>query len=273
MAFTDVTGIAAAAPGNIELGIGAVPAIPPSPTSIFFTGVLQNRFTAFKVVQRATTQLTTVPDSFDVWNTETYPYVVDVTNYLGTGDSVSNVSAVLIQLPYKNVVTASWNGGSSISGNVITIPIIASVLSIGQQYEIVVTFTASSSKVATYASFLQVNPNIIAASQGTITSLSTLPGQFVVAVTETAWPYSVNVANYLIGTDTITNVNPTLMFAGKGIAVAGTWNNSVTISNNYIITNINVSKLHIGQSYQIVTTFTANTNKVVAFVSILKVVA
>lgn len=157
MAFTDQIGQAqagrAATPGNIELGIGAI--ANPSAAASLFVGVVQNRFLTIKVVQRATNQLITDPSNLDMATTETFPYVVDVTNYLGTNDTVGSVSPVLTYLSTGKVVSGAL-GPSSISGNVITIPILCSNLSYGQQYQIAVTFQGSSSKIATYTSIFRL---------------------------------------------------------------------------------------------------------------------
>lgn len=157
MAFTDQLGQAqagrAATLANIELGIGAV--ANPAAAASLFVGAVQNRFLTIKVVQRATNQLITDPPNLDMATTETLPYVVDVTNYLGAADTVGSVSPVLTYLSTGKTVSGAL-GSSSISGNVITIPILGSGLSYGQQYQIAVTFQGSSSKVATYTSIIRV---------------------------------------------------------------------------------------------------------------------
>lgn len=158
MSFTDQLGQArtgsAATLSNIELGIGAI-ANPSAAASLFVGITQQSRFQTFKVVQRATNQLITDPPGFDMATTETYPYIVDVTNYLGASDTVGSVSPVVTYVSTGKTVSGAL-GSSSISGNIITIPVLGSGLSYGQQYQIAVTFQGSSSKVATYTSIFRL---------------------------------------------------------------------------------------------------------------------
>jgi hypothetical protein len=118
----------------------------------FFTAITQLRFQTAKVVRRSTSQLVTVPEKFDLAVTETYPYIVDVTNYLGVNDSVAIVSPILTLLSTGKVVQAPWFAGPIIQGNIVTIPINCGYLRFGQDYQIAVNFTASSTKRATYLS-------------------------------------------------------------------------------------------------------------------------
>jgi hypothetical protein len=121
-----------------------------------FTAIVQNRFAVVKVVERSTFQLATVPDSFDMAITETYPYAVDVTNYLGINDSVSSIVPVLTLLSTGGVVSGSWFAAPAIQGNIITIPINCGSLRFGQQYQIAVNFVASSTKSATFTSIFSL---------------------------------------------------------------------------------------------------------------------
>lgn len=154
MAFTDQIGQAqtgrAATLANIQLGIGAQPN--PSVNASLFTAVAQNRFATAKVVQRATSQLITDPPNFDMATSETFPYAVDTTAYLGVNDSVSSVSAVLTFLFTGKTVTSAWQGTIVVSRNIVTVPIQCNVLNFGQQYQIAVTFQGNSTKIGTYTS-------------------------------------------------------------------------------------------------------------------------
>lgn len=116
---------------------------------------LQVRFRALKVVQRTTTQLDTVPKNIDIAITETFPYQVDVTNYLASGDTISSIIAVLTLLSTGAVIATGWQGTISTQGNIIQVPIIGSALQLGQQYQLAVTFTANTGKRLTILS--QVN--------------------------------------------------------------------------------------------------------------------
>lgn len=117
---------------------------------------LQVRFRALKVVQRTTTQLDTVPKNIDIAITETFPYQVDVTNYLASGDSISSIVAVLTLLSTSSVVTTSWQGTISTQGNIIQVPIIGSALQLNQSYQLAVTFTANTGKRLTILSQLNI---------------------------------------------------------------------------------------------------------------------
>lgn len=154
MAVTASLGTIDSTLGNIELGIfGSISA---GADAALFTAVTQLRFQTAKVVQRSTSQLITVPDEFDMAVTEVFPYTVDVTNYLGTNDSVSIVSPTLTLASMGKVVQAPWFSGPIIQGNIITIPINCGYLAFGQTYQIAVNFTASSSKKATFTSLFNL---------------------------------------------------------------------------------------------------------------------
>lgn len=118
--------------------------------------ILQSRFQPLKAVQRTTTQLDSVPKTIDVAVTETYPYQVDVTNYLAVGDSISSVSSVLTFTSTGAVVASAWQGGVSSSGNIIQVIVNAPVLQLGQQYQLATTFTANTGKRLTVLSQLNM---------------------------------------------------------------------------------------------------------------------
>lgn len=120
------------------------------------TIIVQIRATTLKVVQRTTTQLDSLPQQIDVAVTETYPYTVDVSNYLAAGDTVSIVTAVLTYSSTGAVVSTAWQGTISINGNVIQVPLIGSAMQLGQKYQLAVTFTANSGKRLTETSIIIV---------------------------------------------------------------------------------------------------------------------
>jgi len=152
--FNSALGTTTSGLGNLLLGS---PAIISAPSSAgLFIATTQVRFRTAKVVRRSTNQLITEPQSFDMALSETFPYVVDVTNYLGTNDSISSISPTLSVLSTGRPVTTGWNGGATSQGNLITVPIICSNLSFGQQYQISVTFIANSTKISTYTSIFSV---------------------------------------------------------------------------------------------------------------------
>ena len=107
---------------------------------------------------------------------------------------------------------------------------------------------------------------------GVSTQIATKPGVFAVAVTETALPYTVDVSNYLSGTDSITSVVSTLILVSTGAVLTNTWRNSTTIVGNQIIINMDISKLQLGQVYQILVNFKASNIKSPTFTTILMVV-
>jgi hypothetical protein len=117
---------------------------------------LQVRFRALKVVQRTTTQLDTVPKNIDMAITETYPYQVDVTNYLASGDTISSIVAILTLLSTSAVITTGWQGTVSTQGNIVQVPIIGSALQLNQSYQLAVTFTAATGKRLTILSQINV---------------------------------------------------------------------------------------------------------------------
>jgi hypothetical protein len=117
---------------------------------------LQVRFRALKVVQRTTTQLDTVPKFIDMAITETYPYQVDVTNYLASGDTISSIVAILTLLSTSAVITTGWQGSTSTQGNIIQVPVIGSALQLNQSYQLAVTFTAATGKRLTFLSQINV---------------------------------------------------------------------------------------------------------------------
>lgn len=104
--------------------------------------------------------------------------------------------------------------------------------------------------------------------------LDTEPVLYVASVTETSYPYRVNVAGYIVGSDTVSNVSANMFYASAaGGKLGSAWQTSITTSGSLITVLIDMSQLQLGQSYYIVTTFTANTNKVSSIVSKIQVVA
>lgn len=120
------------------------------------TFTLNIRAKALKVVQRTTTQLDTIPFNLDVATTETYPYQVDVTQYLASGDSISAITAALTLVSTGQAAPIGWQGSISTAGNVIQVPINVSFLRYGQSYQLAVTFTANTNKILTILSQLNV---------------------------------------------------------------------------------------------------------------------
>jgi len=118
--------------------------------------ILQDRPIILKVVQRTTTQLDTIPFIVDIAVTETYPYQVDVTQYLASGDTISGIIAKLTLLSTGQPVTSTWQGTLSTAGNIIQVPINVTVLLLGQQYMLATTFTANTNKVLTVLSQINI---------------------------------------------------------------------------------------------------------------------
>ena len=193
MPFTSRLGINLTKPGNIALGGGQlnpVRVINIAPAILNFSGletgailgrllykgaitviaqirgrlkaqqrpkaILQDRPIILKVVQRTTTQLDTIPFIVDIAVTETYPYQVDVTQYLASGDTISGIIAKLTLLSTGQPVTSTWQGTLSTAGNIIQVPINVTVLLLGQQYMLATTFTANTNKVLTVLSQINI---------------------------------------------------------------------------------------------------------------------
>lgn len=193
MAFTARLGIALTMPGNIALGggifnpvrrinlsgsqltfSGAVPSV--IQQRLLYSGaatvivqvrgkvkakqppsyIVQNRAYPLKVVQRTTTQLDSQPFQQDIATTETFPYQVDVTQYLASGDSISAITAILTLVSTGAIQTTNWQGTISTAGNIIQIPINGSALRLGQQYQLATTFTANTGKVLTVLTLINV---------------------------------------------------------------------------------------------------------------------
>lgn len=121
-----------------------------------YTAILQSRYQPLKAVQRTTTQLDSVPKDIDVAVTETYPYQVDVSNYLAVGETVSSIVSVLTFMSTGAIVTSAWQTSVTSSGNVIQVVINAPVLQLGQQYQLATTFTAVAGKRLTVLSQLNI---------------------------------------------------------------------------------------------------------------------
>jgi hypothetical protein len=118
--------------------------------------ILQSRYQPLKAVQRTTTQLDSVPRDIDVAVTETYPYQVDVSNYLASGDTITSISSVLTFQSTGAVVSSAWQGSITTAGNIIQVVVNAPVLQLGQQYQLATTFTAALGKRLTVISTLNM---------------------------------------------------------------------------------------------------------------------
>lgn len=118
--------------------------------------ILQIRGVPLKVVQRTTTQLDSQPFELDVATTEIYPYQVDVTQYLASGDSISAITAALTLSSTGQAAKIGWQGLISTAGNIIQIPINVSFLRVGQTYQLATTFQANVNKILTVLSELNV---------------------------------------------------------------------------------------------------------------------
>ncbi len=194
----------------------------------------------------------TLPSTISVATTEIFPYTVDVSSYLSGTDTVSLPWTTLLLSSTGSPVTIRWRSPIIISGNQVNFSIFGSALRLGQKYQLTLTFVANANKIVSLSTFVNiVLPDPLAAG-----TLNTLPATFPVSIKETAWPYTVDVSSYLSGTDTIVNPTVTLTLLSTGEIISG-WQNSIVISGNLITTNMNISKLRLGQSYQIAVNFVA----------------
>jgi hypothetical protein len=98
----------------------------------------------------------TIPLWIDIAQTETFPWAVDVTNYLSGTDTIGAKFATLLKLPTGAVITTQWHNPYTVVGNVITIPIIGSALDLGHTYQLTLTFVANTNKTVTYLTYLTV---------------------------------------------------------------------------------------------------------------------
>lgn len=102
-------------------------------------------------------QLFTLPINLDLARTETFPYKVDISNYLASGDSFTSFSAILYELPTGIRVTTAWQGAITLGArNIVTMPIIASVLKLGSKYQMNFTFTANTNKILTFITYITI---------------------------------------------------------------------------------------------------------------------
>lgn len=97
-----------------------------------------------------------VPMNIDIAVTETLPFVVDVSNYLVAGDTITNIYASLINASTGAPVTVTWRNAITLSGNFMTIPIIGSTLSLGVNYQMTIIFKANTNKISTFITYINV---------------------------------------------------------------------------------------------------------------------
>lgn len=136
-------------PANLKKAIGKMV----QATLTFTTGLLfPGRFGLAKIG----IQLDSQPMVIDIAVTETLPFVVDISNYIQAGDAIGAKYASLINAATGNPVTVQWHNPITMSGNLMTIPILGSTLNLGQRYQMTVVFTLSSVKYATFITYLNV---------------------------------------------------------------------------------------------------------------------
>lgn len=85
----------------------------------------------------------TSPASIDVGSLEKYPLAIDMTAYLGSGDTVSNASATLTDMSTETAYPAGIVSTIT-TGNIVTVTLIA--LTALHSYVLVVSFVASTGK-------------------------------------------------------------------------------------------------------------------------------
>jgi hypothetical protein len=123
------------------------------------------------------TRLMTLPADIDIATTETYPYQIDLTNYLSIGDTIGSYYITLIQIPGGHSVGSpfvqtfnwgdsgydgmtyggtAWRGIVTFNGNIMIIPLFGSALQLGQKYQLNVTFVANINKIVTFLTFIHV---------------------------------------------------------------------------------------------------------------------
>jgi len=123
------------------------------------TIITQARRIALKVVQRTTTQLDTLPGTVDIASSELYPLAIDFTQYVGSGDTLSTPTAILIQKTTGTIIpNSTWLIGNalSMSGNIVQIPINVSALQLSQTYMLKVTVTLNTNKTLTATTTMNV---------------------------------------------------------------------------------------------------------------------
>jgi hypothetical protein len=103
--------------------------------------------------------------------------------------------------------------------------------------------------------------------------INTIPAQLDVAVTET-YPYKVDCSNYMSGSDALTFQQVNMFIKPNGqILTNDQWYISNSIAGNVLTIFINCGGLRLGWKYQLQTTISLNTNKVLTFVTNITVVA
>jgi hypothetical protein len=100
--------------------------------------------------------LMTLPANIDLGTSETYPYGIDLTNYLSSGDTIGGYYITMINLPGAQPVASPWRGTVTFNGNVMTIPLLGSAFQQGQKYQMNVTFVANTNKIVTFITYIHV---------------------------------------------------------------------------------------------------------------------
>lgn len=104
----------------------------------------------------AVSPIFTLPPSLDMATTETLPYIVDVSNYMTTGDIVVVTGIAMFKNPNGSLVEGAWYGTPTVNGNVVSFPIFGSFLKLGSSYQVQVTIRYSPVKTLTYLTFVNV---------------------------------------------------------------------------------------------------------------------
>lgn len=84
------------------------------------------------------------PFDIEVNTTETVTYTVDMTQYLSGTETVNNAVQSLKTWGNGITVAGAFSGSPVISGNLVQVKIVGSVLQPGQQYRLIVTFDAKT---------------------------------------------------------------------------------------------------------------------------------
>lgn len=89
--------------------------------------------------------------NFELGSGETVAIQFDVTNQLASGESVqvspAPTAKVVIPSQPNTAITGAVTAGPTANGNVLTVTITGTVLTIGQQYLLYVTYNATASVV------------------------------------------------------------------------------------------------------------------------------
>lgn len=103
-------------------------------------------------------RLATLPPQLDLARAETFPYQVDLTNYVASGDVIFIEEIALYNLNTNQPVNPSipWYGGYTLSGNNLTITLFPSVLQLGQTYEMAVTASYNTNKILTFTTTINI---------------------------------------------------------------------------------------------------------------------